>query len=203
MTIAADATYLAATSAQINFAQVYSIGHTGPGGGVIFMVPATGANSTNEYFESATSGWNGVATDSIAQWCNITSTYLGSLGVAPQLLTIGSGQSNTTAMVRAGNCTSGAANVARAYMGGSKTDWYLPSLNELQEMYTQRATIGGFVQMPEPGTARTFSTYWSSSEDSSATFYGRSWSFATNGTDNWSKPLKYGVGPIRSFEPIP
>jgi len=202
VTIAADSNYLSATSAQINFAQVYAIGDTGPGGGVIFMTPSTGSNTTSQYFESAPAGWNGTATDSIAQWCSVTSRLLGSTGVAPQLLTIGSGQSNTTAMLSAGNCTSGAANVASAYAGGSKTDWYLPSLNELQEMYAQRTTIGGFVQMSEPGTARTFTTYWSSSEDASTTFYARSWSFATNGNDNWSKSLKFGVRPIRSFDPI-
>ena len=202
VSIAADATYQSASSAQVNFNQVYAVGDTGPGGGVIFMTPSTGANTTNKYFESAPSGWNGTATDAIAQWCSATSRYLGSSGVAPQLLTIGSGQANTAAMITAGNCTSGAANVASAYSGGSLSDWYLPSLNELKEMYAQRTTIGGFVQMSEPGTARTFTTYWSSSEDSSQTFYARSWSFLTNGNDNWSKSLKYGVRPIRSFEPI-
>ncbi len=202
VSIAADSSYSSATSSQINFAQVYAVGDTGPGGGVIFMTPNSGSNTTSKYFESAPAGWNGTATDSIAQWCNITSSYLGSSGVAPQLLTIGSGQANTAAMVSAGNCASGAANVATAYSGGSLSDWYLPSLNELQEMYSQRTTIGGFVQMSEPGTARTFTTYWSSSEDSSQNFYGRSWSFATNGNDNWSKSLKFGVRPIRSFEPI-
>ena len=202
VSIAADSTYLAATSAQINFSQVYAVGDTGPGGGVIFMTPSTGSNTTTQYFESAPAGWNGTATDSIAQWCSVTSRLLGSVGAAPQLLTIGSGQSNTTAMLSAGNCTSGAANVATAYSGGSKSDWYLPSLNELKEMYAQRATIGGFVQMSEPGTARTFTTYWSSSEDASTNFYARSWSFATNGNDNWTKSLKFGVRPIRSFDPI-
>ena len=202
VSIAADSTYAAATSAQVNFAQVYQVGDTGPGGGVIFMIPNTGVNTTTKYFEAAPSGWNGTATDAIAAWCSATSRYLGSSGVAPQLLTIGSGQANTTAMISAGNCTSGAANVAAAYSGGSLSDWYLPSLNELQEMYAQRSTIGGFVQMSEPGTARTFTTYWSSSEDSTQNFYARSWSFATNGNDNWTKSLKFGVRPIRSFEPI-
>lgn len=200
--IAADSSYAFATSAQISFALVYQVGDTGPGGGVIFMVPNTGVNTTTKYFEAAPSGWNGTATDAIAAWCSATSRYLGSSGVAPQLLTIGSGQANTTAMISAGNCTSGAANVAAAYSGGSLSDWYLPSLNELQEMYAQRSTIGGFVQMSEPGTARTFTTYWSSSEDSTQNFYARSWSFATNGNDNWTKSLKFGVRPIRSFEPI-
>lgn len=202
VSIAADSLYLSATSAQISFALVYQVGDTGPGGGKIFMTPSTGSNTTNFYFEAAPSGWNGTATDAIAAWCSATSRYLGSSGVAPQLLTIGSGQANTTAMISSGNCTSGAANVATAYLGGSLSDWFLPSLNELQEMYAQRSTIGGFVQMSEPGTSRTFTTYWSSSEDSTQNFYARSWSFTTNGNDNWTKSLKFGVRPIRSFGPI-
>ena len=202
VSIAADSSYLSATSAQISFSLVYQVGDTGPGGGKIFMTPSSGSNTTNFYFESALSGWNGDSTDTLAPWCSLTNQYIGSSGVAPQLTTIGSGYSNTNAMVAAGKCTSGAATVARAYSGGGLSDWYLPSLGELQQMYAQRATIGGFNLMTEAGTARTTTTYWSSSEDSSQNFYARSWSFATNGNDNWTKSLKFGVRPIRSFEPI-
>lgn len=202
VSIAADSSYLSATSAQISFSLVYQVGDTGPGGGKIFMTPSSGSNTTNFYYESALSGWNGDSTDTLAPWCSLTNQYIGSSGVAPQLTTIGSGYSNTNAMVAAGKCTSGAATVARAYSGGGLSDWYLPSLGELQQMYAQRATIGGFNLMTEAGTARTTTTYWSSSEDSSQNFYARSWSFATNGNDNWTKSLKFGVRPIRSFEPI-
>ena len=201
VSIAADSSYLSATSAQISFSLVYQVGDTGPGGGVIFLTPNAGVNSTGSYFEAAPAGWSGAATDQIAQWCNRTTSYLGTTGVAPRLLSIGSGQANTNAMIASGNCSSGAANVARAYTGGSRTDWFLPSIEELQAMYTQRVAIGGFVQMTEP-PSRTFTTYWSSSEDSSNSFHARSWSFAANGNDNWDKSLKYGVRQIRSFEPI-
>jgi hypothetical protein len=199
--IAADSSYAFATSSQVSFSVEYQVGDTGPGGGVIFLTPYVGVNSTGSYFEAAPAGWSGAATDQIAQWCNRTTSYLGSAGVAPRLLNIGSGQANTNAMIASGNCTSGAANVARAYTGGSRTDWFLPSIEELQAMYLQRVAIGGFVQMTE-APSRTFTTYWSSSEDSSNSFHARSWSFATNGNDNWDKSLKYGVRPIRSFEPI-
>jgi len=200
--IAADASYAFATSAQISFSLVYQIGDTGPGGGKIFMTPSAGANTTNSYFESALSGWNGAGTDTLVTWCSFSNQYVGSAGVAPQLTSIGSGRANTNAMVAAGKCTSGAASTARSYAGGGLSDWYLPSLGELQQMYAQRATIGGFNLMTEVGTSRTTTTYWSSSEDGSQNFYARSWSFLTNGNDNWSKSLKFGVRPIRSFEPI-
>ena len=200
--IAADSSYAFATSSQVSFSVVYQVGDVGPGGGKIFMTPLTGANTTNAYFESALSGWNGEATDTLSTWCSFSNQYVGSTGVAPQLTSIGSGRANTNAMVAAGKCTSGAASTARSYAGGGLSDWYLPSLEELQQMYAQRATIGGFNLMTEAGTSRTTTTYWSSSEDGSQNFYARSWSFLTNGNDNWSKSLKFGVRPIRSFEPI-
>jgi hypothetical protein len=200
--IAADSSYAFATSSQVSFSVVYQVGDVGPGGGKIFMTPSTGANTTNSYFESALSGWNGEATDTLSTWCSFSNQYVGSTGVAPQLTSIGSGHANTNAMVAAGKCTSGAASTARSYAGGGLSDWYLPSLEELQQMYAQQATIGGFNLMTEAGTSRTTTTYWSSSEDGSQNFYARSWSFLTNGNDNWSKSLKFGVRPIRSFEPI-
>jgi hypothetical protein len=204
VSIAADSSYLSASSSQISFSLVYQVGDTGPGGGKIFMTPSAGANTTTKYFESAVSGWNGSATDTLAPWCSLTYQYLGSSGVAPQLTTIGSGAANTSAMVAAGKCTSGAGNVARAYNGGGKSDWHLPSIDELLQMYAQRSTIGGFNLMTEAGTARTTTSYWSSSENSSQgnNNYAQTWSFATNGSDNWSKSLQFGVRPIRSFEPI-
>ena len=202
VSIAADSSYLSASSSQISFSLVYQVGDTGPGGGKIFMTPSAGANTTTKYFESAVSGWNGSATDTLAPWCSITNQQLGSSGAAPQLLTIGSGSANTNAMVAAGKCTSGAGNVARAYSGGGLYDWYLPSLGELQEMYSQRTMIGGFNLMTEVGNSRSTHAYWSSSEDGSQNFYARSWHFVDNGNDNWSKSLKFGVRPIRSFEPI-
>ena len=100
--IAADSSYAFATSAQISFSLVYQAGDTGPGGGKIFMTPSAGENTTNFYFESALSGWNGDSTDTLASWCSLTNQYLGSSGVAPQLTTIGSGRSNANAMVAAG-----------------------------------------------------------------------------------------------------
>jgi hypothetical protein len=50
---------------------------------------------------------------------------------------------------------SSAAVAAREYGGGSKNDWFLPSKDELAQLYLNRATVGGF----------QVDSYWSSSED--------------------------------------
>ncbi len=73
---------------------------------------------------------------------------------------IGTGLANTNAIVaQNGAGTSYAAGLARAYNGGGYSDWYLPSRDELNKLYLNRAAIGGF-QTAWDG--KPF--YWSSSE---------------------------------------
>jgi hypothetical protein len=81
-------------------------------------------------------------------WSNITA-LVGTTGTA-----IGTGQANTTAIVGQGGCTSGAAWLCNDLTEGSYSDWYLPSKDELNKLYLNKVTIGGFVAY----------NYWSSSE---------------------------------------
>ena len=70
---------------------------------------------------------------------------------------IGSGSANTDAIVAQNGAGTGyAAGLARAYAGGGFADWYLPSKDELNKLYVNRASIG----MSPNGW------YWSSSESS-------------------------------------
>jgi hypothetical protein len=62
------------------------------------------------------------------------------------LTTLGSGSANTDRIIaQNGAGTTYLAGVARAYDGGGYTDWYLPSLDELNKLYLNRTAIGGFV----------------------------------------------------------
>ena len=67
---------------------------------------------------------------------------------------IGSGRANTAAML--GVCTSDAAVTASAYRGGGKSDWFLPSRDELRALFLRQRITGGF----------QLHGYWSSSESS-------------------------------------
>ena len=170
-----------------------AIGDVGPAGGIIFMTPSTAGNTTGRYFEAAPAGWSGVGIDLNIAWCNATSTLIGTptaLGTA-----IGTGSANTDAIVAV--CSSGAAKSARAYNGGGKTNWFLPSIDELLQMYANRAVIGGLVQTTQVGTGIATTTFWSSSEYNSS--QSKNWSFLTNGNDNWGKNYGFGVRPIRMF----
>jgi hypothetical protein len=134
------------------------VGDTGPGGGIVYYVDNTGfscgADFTStgsptsglcKYLEVAPNGWdNGGATapDPAKPWApgdytsgnaaldvvdiiNDTSTARNNADA------IGLGLKNSIAIVTQGNDTTTAAGAARAYTGGSKSDWYLPTTAEL------------------------------------------------------------------------
>ena len=77
---------------------------------------------------------------------------------------IGTGLANTTAIIaQNGAGTSYAAGLAQAYAGGSYSDWYLPSKDDLNWLYTNRAAINA-TATANGGTAFAAAYYWSSSE---------------------------------------
>jgi hypothetical protein len=142
--------------------------------------------------------WNG-GTDSNNNWCHNTNYAIGS---AAQGSAIGTGKANTDAITA--YCTSGAAFAAKAYTGAGLSDWFLPSLDELAEMYTHRASVGGFNSMnqccPSSGIVSTTS-YWSSTEVDS--YQAKPLSFLpAGGGDNWGKIYGFNVRPVRMFLPI-
>ena len=151
----------------------YAIGDVGPGGGRVYITPSTRGNTTGLYFEAAPA-------ESQDYWCNNRSTWLGASGTA-----IGQGQSNTAAADA--TCTSGAIQIASDYANNGFSDWFLPSLDELNELYVNRAYVGGF----------STGSYWSSSEGGN---YG-AWTqyFSHVSQYNYSKEFTYYVRPVRAF----
>jgi hypothetical protein len=124
-------------------------------------------------------------------WCNCPNS-------ASAILTnvrgtaLGTGLSNTNAIiVIQGANTDHAAGIARAYNGGGYNDWYLPSEDELQKLYLNKATFN----MLNNG-------YWSSTEASQSKARFK-WFGSVNQTNNvWENVNKddgYGVRAIRSF----
>jgi hypothetical protein len=185
----------------VSLTVTYAIGDTGPGGGKIFMTLSTSGNATGKYFESALGTWNS-GSDINMNWCHDNNR---AIGTSAQGTAIGTGQANTTAIVAF--CTSGAAYEARRYNGGGLTDWFLPSQAELQEMYRNKTTIGGFTTLAQLyGGSGTTQSYWSSSEAVAPTYTPASQAipvyFGSGGGDNYGKIYGFNVRPIRMFAPI-
>jgi hypothetical protein len=165
------------------------VGNTGPGGGIVFYVQASGTfacgstlSSTCKYLEAAPSDHS-----STVAWCSNTSSSLGVTGTG-----IGSGMSNTA--TADSTCTSGAIQVAADYDYNSKTDWHLPSKDELNQLcrYAWNLAISNTTTTCSgmSGSIRTgfsWDYYWSSSEDNATAarmqgfLYGRQdWSGKTS-----------------------
>lgn len=201
------ATNTAGTASQIFTLTVTVIGSIGPGGGRVFYQAITpfacgpSLESTCTYLEAAPYGWFGSG-DPIRSWAPGTisagnaSIAVNNAGV-PETATatgIGWGYRNTKAIILQGNSDSAtsAAQLADEYTntvnGQNISDWYLPSKDELTQLYLQQNAAGG-------GFAPA--NYWSSSEfNSYAALTQRFW---TNRSEAYAKYNSLRVRPIRAF----
>jgi hypothetical protein len=122
---------------------------------------------------------------------------------------IGTGSANTDEIIAVlGTNKPYAAWIARAYTGGSYTDWFLPSADELHQMYLNRVTIN---TSAEANGGSIFSTteccgssqpYWSSSEYDYQMAYYHSFDPTTerNVQVGWyNKSQSYYVRAVRAF----
>jgi len=128
----------------------YALRDIGPAGGWIFYDKESYSGGWR-YLEAAPSdqsagiAWN----DGSFTW-----TTTGATGTAT-----GTGQANTAAIVASQGTGSYAAQLCNDLTVGSYSDWFLPSIDELDQMRANLyPSFGGF---PQPGEF-----YWSSSEDS-------------------------------------
>ena len=113
------------------------------GGGKVFYIfqPA----DVGYYVEGETHGLIAATVDQSTgiRWNNPNN---GNQTTGATATAIGTGKSNTDKIinVQQGSLNWYAAGVARAYNGGGYTDWYLPSRDELNLLYTQKVMVGGF-----------------------------------------------------------
>ena len=173
---------------------VCAVGDTGPGGGKVFYVHASGTfacgatlASTCKYLEAAPTSGTAAWTDAMYAWSGNTSE---AIGAAAQGTAIGTGYKNTQSMVTQSSTAGMAGTLTRAYRGpNSLTDWYLPSKDELNQMYVNKSAIGSFF---------TASAYRSSSESIGESAWtqwfndGRQISFS-------SKVGNFYIRPVRAF----
>jgi hypothetical protein len=149
-----------------------SVGDTGPGGGKIFYKATTPfacgptRSATCTYLEAAPALWFAGLADPTRTWAKTThqNTAVNN-ATSPETATataIGWGYRNTRAIILQGNSNTATSAAALAdshtvtVSGVVYDDWFLPSKDELAQLYSQVATVGGFVA----------GFYWSSSETS-------------------------------------
>jgi len=157
-----------------------AVGDTGPGGGVVFY-RAEVEQPWGRYLEAAPDGWNQGGQDPLAVWCDNTKSKLdGAWGKG-----IGSGAANTQALVE--ECASVSAVLADDYSGGGKEDWFLPSRDELVELYKQRDMVDDADDQ-----------YWSSSQSDAQ----GAWSLNFQNGSLYQQSVKDSwlfVRPVRAF----
>lgn len=159
------------------------VGNTGPGGGIVFY-DAGSQQSWGRYLEVAPEKWFENASDPRMWWCVGVNTFLSTLEG------IGSGKGNTDLMLA--GCSSGAAVAARNYQGGAKSDWFLPSKDEMNELYkysqieSNLTLRNGFVK----------NVYCTSTESGANDAWLQGF---LNGRQVFSNKGPYFVRPIRAF----
>jgi hypothetical protein len=191
----------------------YCVGDTGPGGGFVFYVSATNFTSTGSdcgtacrYLEAAptdqsssvvwatavTACYNADGTTDTNS-CLLNSVYSGDSATQAASRTasqaIGMGMANTNQIhsrlttVGGAALSTYAAGIAFNYEYNGKIDWHLPSLDEMHQLLTLSARVGGFSD----------STIWSSSEDQASRAWRQNIGNLSLGSTN-----KIGLRPVRA-----
>ena len=176
------------------------LGDIGPGGGTVYYVAGTPFTSTGsecntncKYLEAAPMTWyNGTADPGIQLVSNNSL-----IGATAQGQAIGNGYANTSAFISLDTPTVRGAVAARAYRGGGKTDWSVPSYGELTQIWS---FTGSNYRTALGLTGGNF--YFSSSESANAGQADKVWGYCfvcggSNATLN--KLGAYFIRPVRAF----
>ena len=190
---ATGATGAAGSNATLTCAQggTCVVGNTGPGGGIVFYVQTATAAAPWRYMEAAPSLWANPVEEPTVMWCNVSNAFLKEIptGATPTSTytgePIGAGFYNSFAMLN--TCSGGAAHVATSYNGGGKSDWFLPSKDELAQLYSQKTVVGGLVA----------GSYWSSSENGASSALRLGFGSGVYNTEGKDSTLY--VRPVRAF----
>ncbi|MDR1286659.1 MAG: DUF1566 domain-containing protein, partial [Treponema sp.] len=157
------------------------IGDFGPAGGIIFYVDSADTYPLWKYLEAAPADLG------TREWVGYGRPYASTL-IGGTAQAIGTGKDNTVAILAAADTDAPAAKACDDYSFGGFDDWFLPSLDEVEEMYLNKTAIGGFSN----------DWYWSSSE--ADYHFARDKHFQYDG--NWASEFKdqlHRVRPIRAF----
>lgn len=158
----------------------YAVGDYGPAGGIVFYVEQLSGQGLESSLVDQDGG-------SLAVWGCFGVGVSGADGTA-----IGTGAQNT-ADIFASLCSDAgtAVKLVEAYSLNGYDDWFLPSKDELDILYSQRAVVGGF-------DVDFRCCYWSSSEVNSFIAWSHNFEFDEQ-EGLMAKSGSFSVRAIRAF----
>ena len=166
---------------------IYQVGDKGPAGGIVFYDKGN-ASGGWRYLEVATSdAGSGIPWDT-GNYLDVTTST-----------TIGSGKANTDAIIEALGSGIYAAQLCHDLTTGGFNDWFLPSKDELNLLYTavDWRGRGSFTDKDREGFTNHY--YWSSSQYFSSYFYAWDQDFGNGRQKNDLKNTGFSVRAIRAF----
>ena len=156
------------------------------GGGVIFHLWKDSAGIEHGLIVALTDQSTSQA------WSNLTSTSIGASAQSSW-----DGLSNSNSIVGQAGHTSSAAKLCLDLVSGGQSDWYLPSIQELNMLWNNYYTVARVLSQISGATQLSNNYYWSSSESTN----NLAWYFNFNDgvAANGSKSFTYYVRAVRAF----
>ena len=170
---------LGSLSVPVFCSPAYSLGDTGPGGGIVFYVTNGGLHGLEVAPED----------QGRVPWCSVETNIAGVDDIVNEATPDSHSGVHNTPLIEAICGASSAAGVAAAYVWPKgQRDGFLPNKEELDLLYDQRIVVGGF---------DSNDIYWSSSE-SSLTF---AWvkDFLHGSDDHSTKSILWQTRAVRGF----
>ena len=156
------------------------------GGGVIFHLWKDSAGIEHGLIVALTDQSTSQA------WSNLTTALIGASAQS-----IWDGLSNSNSIVGQAGHTSSAAKLCLDLVSGGQSDWYLPSIQELNMLWNNYNTVARVLSQISGATQLYNNYYWSSSESDNNYAWG--FFFTDGSTSTTSKNLTDYVRAVRAF----
>ena len=169
-------------SQQAGEPSIYAVGDYAQGG-VVFYVDASGKHGKVVYLHQM----------GHIRWSEVTSTYSYCSAFSPT-----NGAGNTSAIIQNPDHIVSAASLCAEMAYGGFDDWYLPSIEELSDLYDSRVTVDQTLNSVGGEPLGTHA-YWSSLESSSNFEMAYAWKFFDGTSALGSKNGFGNTRAIRSF----
>ena len=156
------------------------------GGGVIFHLWKDNAGVEHGLIVALTDQSTSQA------WSNVTSAEIGTSAQSSW-----DGLSNSNSIVGQAGHRSSAAKLCLDLVSGGQSDWYLPSIQELNMLWNNYYTVSRALSQISGATQLSKSVYWSSSEYSNS--YAWNFYFDFGLTSNSNKSSTHYVRAVRAF----